>query len=116
MKGATDMKNIVPLLVVAAIACSPVLAGEVYGKIVEGSTSVGEAATVAAKCGEKAYPAVKTDKSGSYHLVLNEAGKCTMTVSYKGQSASLEIASYDDAVQYDLVLETKDGKLAARRR
>jgi len=110
------MKNIVPLLVLAALASGPTLAGEVYGKIVEGSASVGEAATVEAKCGEKAYPAVKTDKSGSYHLVLNETGKCTMTVKYKQGSASLEIASYDEAVQYDLVLETKDGKLAARRR
>jgi len=110
------MRNIVPLLVIAALASGPALAGEVYGKIVEGSTSVGEAATVEAKCGEKAYPAVKTDKSGSYHLVVNETGKCAMTVNYKEQSASLEIASYDDAVQYDLVLETKDGKLAVRRR
>ena len=110
------MKNIVPLLVVAAIACSPVLAGEVYGKIVEGSTSVGEAATVAAKCGEKAYPAVKTDKSGSYRMVLAETGKCTMTVTYKQQAASLDIASYDDAVQVDLVLEMKDGKLLVRRK
>jgi hypothetical protein len=39
-----------------------------------------------------------------------------MTVTYKQQSASLEIASYDDAVQVDIVLEMKDGALAARRR
>ena len=109
-------KQIVPLLVLSALSAGPALAGEVYGKITEGSTPVGEAASVEAKCGEKAYPAVKTDKTGSYHLVLVESGKCTMTVKYKGQSASLEIASFDDAVQYDLVLETKDGKLAARRR
>lgn len=110
------MKNIVPLLVLAALASGSSLAGEVYGKIVEGSASVGEAATVEARCGDKAYPAVKTDKSGSYHLVLGETGKCTMTVQYKQQSASLEIASYDEAVQYDLVLEAKDGKLFVRRR
>jgi hypothetical protein len=95
---------------------NPALAGEVYGKVAEGPASVGDAATVAAKCGAKAYPAAKTDKAGAYHLALAESGKCTLTVSYKGQSASIEVASYDDPVQVDIVLESKDGKLAARRR
>jgi hypothetical protein len=111
-----SMKRVASLLVVLAAASSLALAGEVYGKILDGGASVGDGATVEAKCGAKAYPAVKTDKAGSYHLVLAETGKCTMTVKYKGQSASLEIASYDDAVQYDLVLEAKDGKLAVRRK
>jgi hypothetical protein len=110
------MRKLALALVVVAAASSPVLAGEVYGKILEGTASVGDGATVEAKCGAKAYPAVKTDKGGSYHLVLAETGKCTMTVKYKQQSASLEIASYDDAVQYDLALEMKDGKLTARRK
>ena len=109
-------KALVLPLVVFAAASSLALAGEVYGKILDGTASVGDGATVEAKCGAKAYPAAKTDKAGSYHLVLAETGKCTMTIKYKQQSASLEIASYDDAVQYDLVLETKDGKLSARRK
>jgi len=109
-------KKLVLPLVVFAAASSLALAGEVYGKILDGTASVGDGATVEAKCGAKAYPAAKTDKAGSYHLVLAETGKCTMTIKYKQQSASLEIASYDDAVQYDLVLETKDGKLSARRK
>ena len=109
------MRTIISLLAVAILASAPAAAGEVYGKIVEGNASVGDAATVEARCGAKAYPAVKTEK-GSYHLVLAETGKCTMTVKFKQQSASLEIASYDDPVQVDLVLEVKDGKLAARRK
>ncbi len=109
-------KVIASLVVVFAAASSLALAGEVYGKILDGAASVGEGATVEAKCGAKAYPAVKTDKAGSYHLVLAETGKCSLTVTYKKQSASLEIASYEDAVQYDLVLEAKDGKLAVRRK
>ena len=110
------MRKGASLLVLFAAASSLALAGEVYGKILDGTASVGEGATIEAKCGAKAYPAVKTDKAGSYHLVLAETGKCTMTVKYKQQSASLEIASYDDAVQYDLVVESKDGKLAVRRK
>ena len=103
-------------LLAAMLAAAPAVAGEVYGKIAEGGTSVGEAATVAAKCSAKAYAPAKTDKAGSYHLALAESGKCTLTVAYKGQSANLEIATYDDPVQVDIVLETKDGKLSARRK
>lgn len=102
------------LLLFASLSLSR--AGEVFGKIVAGTASVGDAASVAVKCGEKDYPGVQTDKSGSYHVVVRETGKCTLTVSHAGQSASLGIASYDDPVQYDLVLETKDGKLSVRRR
>jgi len=91
-------------------------AGEILGKITSAGASVGEGTTVEAKCGAKAYPAVKTDKTGSYHLVVDETGKCTLTIGSKGQSATLEVVSYDDAAQADVVLEVKDGKLTARRK
>jgi len=109
----TASSTLTALFLAAAL---PALAGEVYGKIADGSTSVGESATVAAKCGAKAYPAAKTDKAGGYHLALAESGKCTLTIAYKGQTASIEVASYDEPAQVDIVLETRDGKLAARRR
>ena len=91
-------------------------AGEILGKITSAGASVGEGVTVEAKCGAKAYPAVKTDKAGAYHLVVNETGKCALTIGFKGQSATLEVVSYDDAAQADVVLEVKDGKLSARRK
>jgi hypothetical protein len=47
---------------------------------------------------------------------LRESGTCTLTVAHKGASASLDIVSQEDAVQYDIDLEMKDGKLSARRR
>jgi hypothetical protein len=110
------MRKIVVCATLLAAAVTAVSAGEVLGKITSGGASVGDAATVAAKCGGKDYPAVKTDKSGSYHLVLAETGKCTLTIAYKGQTATIDVASYDDAAQADLVLESKDGKLTARRK
>src|SRR5207344_2575003 len=102
---------------VALFLAIPTLAtaGEVYGKISSGGAAVGEGTEISAKCGATAYPAVKTDKTGSFHLVVKETGKCTLTVTQKGQSASLEVVSYDEGAQADIVLETKDGKLAARR-
>ena len=104
----------VAALLVAGTA--PALAGEVYGKVTMGGASVGAAATVAAKCGEKAYPAEPTDKAGRYHFIIGESGQCSLIVTYKGASAALDMMSNEDAVQYDIALEMKDGKLAARRR
>jgi hypothetical protein len=110
------MKKILTTLALTIALPSLALAGEVYGKITSGGAAVGEGTEVAAKCGAKSYPAVKTDKTGSFHLVVAEAGKCTLTVTQKGQSATLEVVSYDEGAQADIVLETKDGKLTARRK
>jgi len=110
------MTKLVAIAVFCAAATTLASAGEVLGKITTAGASVGEGTEVAAKCGGKSYPAVKTDKTGSYHLVIAETGKCTLTVTYKGQTADIDVASYDDAAQADLVLESKDGKLTARRK
>ena len=110
------MRLFIALLLVALAAISPTVAGEVFGKIVADGNPVGEGTSVSAKCAAKSYPAVPTDKGGSYHIVLDETGKCTLTVTHKAQSAEVAIVSYDDAVQVDLVLEVRDGKLTARRK
>ena len=91
-------------------------AGEIYGKITLNGNAVADGTGVAAQCGDKTYPAVKTDRTGSYNLVVAETGKCTLTVTHKAESATLSVASYEDAAQADIVLESKDGKLTARRR
>lgn len=109
------IRRVLSALTILVFAATTARAGEVFGKILEG-TAPAAGASVSAKCGAKAYPEVKADKSGSYHLVLAETGKCTLTVSNKGQSASLEVVSYDDPAQVDVVLETKDGKLVAKRK
>jgi len=100
------------LLVVPALAD----AGEIYGKVTVNGASAGEGTEVTAQCGAKSYPAVKTDKSGSFHVVVAETGKCTLTLKHKAESATVSVASYEDAAQADIVLESKDGKLTARRR
>ncbi len=104
--------QLIVLLVIPTLAS----AGEIFGKITLNGAPVAEGTEVAAICGAKTYPAVKTDKSGTYTLVVAETGKCTLTVTHKGSAATLSVASYEDAAQADVVLETKDGKLTARRR
>jgi hypothetical protein len=105
-------------LLVAALCALPLVAaaGEIYGKITLNNAPVAAGTEVGAKCGAKAYPAVKTDASGTYNVVVAETGKCTLMVTLSGESASVDVASYDDGAQADIVLEKKDGKLTARRR
>jgi hypothetical protein len=111
-----NFRKLATLVIVLSCAASLAAAGEVFGKIVEGAAPVGDAASVQVKCGEKSYPPVKTDKSGSYRMVVAETGKCTMTVNYKQKSADIAIASYDEAAQIDIVVEMKDGNLSVRRK
>lgn len=104
-------------LVAALVGLVPVaLAGEIYGKVTLNGAAVGEGVAVTARCGTKAYPAVKTDRTGSYNLVVAETGRCTLTVTHQGKSATVDVASYEDAAQADIALELKDGQLTARRR
>lgn len=91
-------------------------AGEIFGKITLGGAPVGAGTEVAARCGATRYPAVQTDKSGTYNLVVAETGKCTLTVTREGKTATVDVASYEDAAQADIALEAKDGQLVARRR
>jgi len=95
---------------------SSALAGEMYGTITEAGKPIGAGVAVEARCGQTSYPAVKTDKSGVYHLVVKEKGKCQLTVKYKNQSPAIEVASYDEGVQLDLTLELRDGSYALRRK
>jgi hypothetical protein len=110
------MKTIAVTAWALALIASVASAGEIYGKVSFNGAAVGEGATVAARCGAKAYPAVKTDRTGSYNLVVAETGRCTLTVTHQGKSATVDVASYEDAAQADIALELKDGQLTARRR
>jgi len=109
------MHRLLGSLAVLLLAASAV-AGELYGTITEGGKSVGQGVAVEVKCGDKAYPEATTDKSGSYHVTVQETGKCNLAVLYKDQAPSLEVASYDEGVQVDLVIEMKDGKYTLRRK
>jgi hypothetical protein len=110
------MKRILAVLVLVLPLSSAAWAGEIFGKLVVAGAPVEDGTSIAAKCGDKTFPPVKTGKGGSYHLAIDATGKCTLMVTYKNQSASLEVASYEEPVQVDIVLEMKDGKLAAHRK
>ena len=109
------MNKLIAFAIATSLVSSAASAGEVFGTV-KGASGVVKGAEVGAKCGDQAYGPVKTDAKGSYRLVIAQTGKCTLTVGYKGQTETIDVASYDDAAQADLVLESKDGKLTARRK
>jgi hypothetical protein len=88
--------------------------GEIYGTIKEDGKAVGKDVVVTIELGDKSYPK-STDEFGSYRIIVNEVGKCTAKVAYKGQTISSEIESYSTPVRFDLVIESKDGKYSLRR-
>ena len=78
--------------------------------------SLVEGADVTASCGDKTYGPVKSDKKGSYRLAIAQTGKCTLTVSHGGKSATMNVVSFDNATQTDVVLTVgADGNLTAKR-
>ena len=111
------MNKLIAIAVAAATSMLPVFAfaGEVFG-VVKGASGVVDGADVAANCGDQAYGPVKTEKKGSYRLVIGQTGKCTLTVTHDGKSATMNVVSFDDATQSDVVLAVgADGKLTAKR-
>lgn len=104
------------LPIVACLAPAIAGAGEVFGTIKGPGGPVGEGAEVAAQCGDATFGPVKTDKKGAYRLVIGQTGKCTLSVTHEGKSATMSIVSFEDAAQSDVVLAVgADGKLTAKR-
>ncbi len=122
----------VSLALLVCLAATDALAGRIFGDIKMDGKPVPEGlmmtialAPAAAKEGAAAAPAkaapavidtTKTDKFGSYKLLVKQEGKCVLTLIYEKQPVSLEVFSYKDPTRYDLILEKKDGVLSLRRK
>ena len=100
------------LLVLGALGLTAP-AGEVFGDLRIGEGYVKEAA-LELKCGEEVVKG-KTDASGSYRLTAKASGKCTISVTHDGQTASVEVVLFEKAARYRLVLEKKGDTWTLRR-
>lgn len=119
------LQLIAALLVVAVVATSA-SAGRLFGDVKLGGKPVPEGVLITVQAASKAskdekVPAapvdsVKTDKVGSYKVMVKSEGKCTLTVHMGKQVAALEVFSYKEPTRYDLMLEEKEGKLTVRRK
>jgi len=128
--GGNDMRLQVSVaLIVIALGASSASAGRLFGDVkIDGKPAPeGMLITVQAAAAkgedkekEKAPPApidtVKTDKVGSYKVVVKHEGKCILTLHRGNQTATLEVFSYKEPTRYDLIVEEKEGKLTVRRK
>jgi hypothetical protein len=91
-------------------------AGKILGGITEGGKPIAKGVKVDVTCGTNMHSA-ETDANGAFTMMVPEMGKCSLKVTYQGQTPTLEITSYEGSVQYDLSLEKQaDGKYALKRK
>jgi len=90
-----------------------VRAGSIYGDVRLGDKYLPEL-SLTLTCGAESVSG-KTDATGSFRLTVKSGGRCTLGVSYEGQTPSLDVVVFDKPAQYRLVLELKDKKYTLRR-
>ena len=115
------MRSIVLVIVaigVTAVFSTNAAAGKIFGDITLGGKPLPEGVKVSVTLPGAAAVAASTttDKFGSYKLVVKEEGKAVLTIVYDKKSLELPVFSNKEATRYDLVVETKDGKLILRRK
>jgi hypothetical protein len=115
IEGGEDMKRFIIVTIGLVIGSFAARAGEIFGTFSEGTKPVAAGVKVEIVAGESVYKG-ETDKFGGYRLVVAEKGKVVLRVVYKGQPASIEVASFDKSLRYDLILESVNGKYTLRRK
>lgn len=96
------------------IAPAAALAGEIYGQIRDSGGPVTNT-SVTVRCREGTYRA-RTDDSGSYSVYVDEQGTCRLSISYRGQTPSIGVASYAEPQRYNLLVSCAGGNCRLERR
>ena len=104
------------LMFLAALACAlPAFGGQIFGTLTEGGKAVASGVEVVVDCsGEQAKGS--TDNFGAYRVNVQKTGRCTFTLTYKGQKPAAMIASLSEPVSADFELQMQDGKYKLVRR
>jgi hypothetical protein len=109
------MKAFILFGLLCIFTCSA-LAGEIWGTITDSGKPVAAGVKVAIAAGGNQYSG-ETDKSGTYHVFVNEKGKVVLTVHYKDQKPTADgVFSFDKATRYDWNIEVVDGKTTLKRK
>ena len=90
-------------------------AGKIYGSITEGGKPVAQGVKVDVTCGSNNYSS-QTDNYGAFSVFAMAQGKCLLKVTYQGQTPSIEVNSFEGAVQYDLILEKQGNQYTLKRK
>jgi hypothetical protein len=91
------------------------LAGKIYGSITEGGKPIAQGVKVEVSCGTNNY-AAQTDAYGAFNIFATDKGKCLLKVAYQNQAPSIEVNSYDNSIQYDLILEKQGDQYTLKRK
>jgi hypothetical protein len=110
----TMKRQFIFLLLVLGLA-APAFAGKIYGSITEGGKPIAQGVKVEVTCGSNNYDA-QTDSYGAFNVFAMDKGKCMLKVLYQGQTPAIEINSYDNSVQYDLILEKQGANYTLKRK
>jgi hypothetical protein len=113
-------------LVIIALGATSASAGRLFGDVKVGAKPAPEGMLITVQAAASAadkdkgatapIDSVRTDKVGSYKVVVKHEGKCVLTVHHGKQTAVLEVFSYKEPTRYDLLVEEKDGKLTVKRK
>ena len=103
-------------ILLSALGCTlPLSGGQIFGTLTEGGKAVAKGIEVAVDCtGEQVKAA--TDDFGAYRVNVTKTGKCTLTLSYKGQKPEATVASRSEPASADFELQMQDGKYRLIRR
>lgn len=103
------------ILVLSMTALSPAaFAALIYGSIVSGGAPVRNQ-DLTIKCGAETQT-TRTDDRGSYNVKPSQNGKCTLSLSYRGQALSFDVYSQKKPARYDLeIVRGSDGRWILRR-
>jgi hypothetical protein len=104
------------LILLGALGCTlPLYGGQIFGTLTEGGKAVAKGVEVVVDCsGEQGKAA--TDDFGAYRVNVQKTGKCTITLTYKGQKPAATVASLSEPASADFELQMLDGKYRLIRR
>ena len=104
------------LLFLGALGCAlPLFGGQVFGTLTEGGKAVASGVEVVVDCSGEQVKGT-TDNFGAYRVNVQKTGRCTITLTYKGQKPAATIASLAEPVSADFELQMQEGKYKLVRR
>ncbi len=104
------------LIFLGALGCAlPLCGGQIFGTLTEGGKAVASGAEVVVDCSGEQVKG-KTDNFGAYRVNVQKTGRCTFTLTYKGQKPTATIPSLSEPVTADFELQMQDGKYKLIRR
>ncbi len=90
--------------------------GDIYGTLWKDGKNIGAGVRTQIICGNRVYQS-QTNKQGSYRMFVPVRGRCSFTVEFQAQRASVVVASYDDPIRYDFeLISLANGRYVLRRR